>query len=190
MSHFQTRCILIQSMRIESGLFYFIYIIFLLLFNLCCSWFFPLTQNSPLCPPHPRAYITKTQRAPCEDPPAMATLCLARIWAKTTFLIIRWVRIRVAFPISPNSVFVFKALLFVLFLCLFTKRDARWSGYVIRLIFSGDDLLYTHLAPLTSCHVTWADQWAKATIMTSSSDMLPSFFPTSSKSSPVDFSTP
>lgn len=71
-----------------------------------------------------------------------------------------------------------------------TCASARWSGYVIRFIFSGDLLYAQHLAPLTSCHVTWADQWAKAIIMTSSSDMLPPFFPTSSKSFPVDFSTP
>lgn len=70
-----------------------------------------------------------------------------------------------------------------------TCASARWSGYVIRLIFSGDLLYAQHLAPLTSCHVTWADQWAKAIIMTSSSDMLPPFFPPP-LSFPVDFSTP
>lgn len=84
----------------------------------CCSWFFFFPQNSPLRPPHPRAYVTQSQRAPCEGPPVMATLCLARIWARTAFLIIRWVRICIAFPISPNSVFVFEAALLFVFVSM------------------------------------------------------------------------
>ncbi len=121
MSHFQTRCITIQFMGVESGLFSFLCIILLLLFSSLMFFFILSFQNSLLRPPHPRAYVTKTQRAPCEGPPAMATLCLARTWVKTVLLIIRWVWICLAFHISPNSVFVFEAeLLFVLFLCLFT----------------------------------------------------------------------
>ncbi len=120
-SNFQAHCITIQLMRVESGLFSFLFIILLLLFSSHVFYFILFFQNSPLQPPHPRVYVTKTRRAPCEGPPAMATLCLARTWGRTAFLIIRWVRICLAFPMSPNSVFVFEAeLLFVLFLCLFT----------------------------------------------------------------------
>lgn len=110
----------VNESRVWS-VFFSIYYSFVALQLSHVFYFIIFSQNSPLRPPHPRAYVTKTLRAPCEGPPAMATLCLARTWARTAFLIIRWVRICLAFPMSPNSVFVFEAeLLFVLFLCLFT----------------------------------------------------------------------
>lgn len=145
-------------MRIESGLFCFLFIL-LLLFNILLLFLFFFFQNSPLRPPHPRAYVTQSQRAPCEGPPAMATLCLARIWARTTFLIIRWVRICVAFPISPNYVcFQSRVAICFVSMSLYQARNPSLvplpDEAVMQYVSFSVVIFSTHLAPLTSCHVT------------------------------------
>lgn len=69
-----------------------------------------------------------------------------------------------------------------------TCASARWSGYAIRLIFSGDLLYASCSTDIMSCDVS------RSVGQGHNYDLIlrhaSSFFPTSSKSFPVDFSTP